>query len=170
MHKYAFFLMAALGLNVANANQLQPNYFKGLQPIGIAGDTIECLVETTFSAHQERVKVRTLVADSHDQTKVVGFGPVIARYNVDRNGYLFVEKKTAKELRILFLDAPIRRTARGLSLEISHGSHTDPVACNDLNLLQGTELDSAVEKFKRFDDFVEDGDHDHDHGHQHKRP
>ena len=168
MFKTAFVLVLLMGFQVAHANKLQPNYFKGQQPIGIAGDTVECLVEATFGTRNDRVKIRSLVADSHDKDKTVGYGPVVATYDAKSLGYVFVTKKANKDLQALILSAPERRTAQGLSLEISHGNHTDTVACNNLNLLYGSELALATEKFEHFEDYVEDGGHDHGHQHGHK--
>jgi hypothetical protein len=164
----AILLMALIGSNLASAQKLQTAYFKGLQPVGIAGDTVECLVEATFAARKDRVKIRSLVADSHDQDKTVGYGPVVAIYNPKRLGYVYAAKKADKELRGLFLSSASVRTAQGLSLEISHGHHTDSILCNDLSALDGADLAVAIKKFEHFEDFVEDGDHDHGHQHGHK--
>lgn len=164
----AIILMALIGFNGAHAQQWPPAYFKGQQPVGIAGDTAECLVEATFAARKDRVKIRSLVADPHDKDKIVGYGPVIATYNTKKLGYFYAAKKADKSLRELFLSSAALRTAQGLSLEILDGHHTDSVLCNDLNGVEGSELAIVVKKFEHFEDFVEDGGHDHGHKHGHK--
>ncbi len=164
----AVILMALVGFNVAHAQKLPPAYFKGLQPVGIAGDTAECLVEATFAARKDRVKIRSLVADSHDKVKIVGYGPAIANYDAKRLGYTYTAKKADHSLRALFLNSATLRTAQGLSLEIAHGHHTDSLLCNDLTGVDGSDLAIVVEKFERFEDFVEDDGHQHGHKHKHR--
>lgn len=155
------FILASL-LVSAQAFAL-PNYYKGEQPVGIAGETTECFVETEYLSLGQSVKIRTLTADLHDG-ELFGLGPIEAAYQDLNHGYKFVASDDHDKLQQLFLTAHLSSQPESLEILVLDGSHEDSIQCLGLRSVSNSELELIEEKFKHFDDYTEDDDHDH-HNH-----
>ncbi len=152
-------------------HQHTATYFKGDQPVGIAGDVVDCFVEAEFSPKGSQVAVRALVADPHDATTLVGKSVLKAKYNSSKKGYYFLASNKEANVQQMLLTATGKKTAVGMSLTFSDEGHLDTIQCENLNVISEPELEVIEGMFLNFDQYVEEDhghdDHDHDHDHQH---
>jgi len=139
-------------------------YYKGEQPIGIAGDVVDCFVEVEYHDVDASVELRALLADPHGYGDLVGFGPSAADYDESSAGYVFTADDDHDRVQSLFLKSSAPGSSEALRLAILDGSHLDELACNAMSRLQGDTLAYVEEKFEHFDDYVEDDGHGDDHG------
>lgn len=135
------------------------NYFKGQQPVGIAGETTDCFLEADILTSGETAKLRVLAADPHDGD-LIGLGPILAHYEIENAGYYFVSNNDHDKVQELFLSTQSPSILNSLQLTILDGNHADTLECKNLQTPQGLELELVVEKFKNFEDYTDD-DHDH---------
>jgi hypothetical protein len=140
-----------------------PSYYKGEQPIGIAGETTECFVETEYVNQGQSVKIRSLTTDLHDG-ELFGSGPIEAAYQAQNHGYNFAASDDHDKLQQLFLTAHLLSQPESLDITVLDGSHADTIQCLGLRTVSISELEMIKEKFENFDDYTGDGDHDH-HNH-----
>jgi hypothetical protein len=143
-------------------------YYAGKQPVGIAGDEVDCFVEAVFSPKGSYVEVRTLLADAHDATELIGKGEVKAKFSKSKGGYYFSTSKTDAPVQEMLLTAKTKKSADGMGITFADEGHLDTISCNNLNKAKDLQLSEVMEMFEHFEDYIEedhgDGDHDN-HGH-----
>lgn len=147
-------------------------YYTGQQPVGIAGDEVDCYVEAIYSADGNDVALRALIADAHDSSALIGKGTIEAQYSSAKGGYHFSTTDSDAPVQDLILTAKAQKTAEGMGITFSDEGHFDTVSCNNLTEAKDVELSEVMEKFEHFDDYVEeenadDEHHDHDDHHDH---
>lgn len=153
-------MLVLAGSFVSTQALAEIQFFKGVQSLGIAGDTTDCYLETTQLKNTQSFQIRTLVADPHEG-ELIGLGPVQAAYQSQNQSYQFQAQDSHDKLQNLIFNIQ----NRSLILTILDESHEDLIECSNLNLATNTELEELQELFEHFDDFTGDHDHDDDHDH-----
>jgi hypothetical protein len=153
-----------LAAQLAAAQTIAASYYKGQQPVGIAGDTVDCYIEADYLNVDQALKLRVLAADPHDGD-LIGLGPVVANYEASKTGYYFLSSDDHDKVQELLLAVQSPLAISDLSMVILDGNHADVIKCTNPEILQGNALELILEKFEHFDDYTDDHDHDHDHSH-----
>jgi hypothetical protein len=150
------------------AQMSAPVYFVGEQKVSKSVSE-ECFLELQYSADETQVQLRGILTNSHEG-KYVTVGSLQANYmfvagSIQKNAYYFQDKTPKAPVKQLVLIAENPQAPSSLSAAIFHDGHHDPIACENLNVAEGDELNEAIEFFAEFETISNEAPGEHNHSH-----
>lgn len=155
----AIMSVAFVGLN-ANASEIHNELFYWGTQKTLTGEA-QCVVKIEDRTDAE-LAASAVAYLLHDQS-YVNIGEETLTYVAKNNAYIFNSQDAGALVKqvVLFLDQTSEPTRYAAS--VLHGSHYDPVFCENLKLAQGSEIQDAEDFISQYASADSHADEDHDH-------